>query len=109
MLQQVSRRRHGGRSGLLCLPGEHFFAGRRMSMAQLVAAFGTSHSPMLASTVEEWQTVFLPRDKARQFVDFDGNPCNYDTLLSRAPADAMERIAPEQLQRRHGEVKTAMA
>jgi hypothetical protein len=78
-------------------------------MAQLVAAFGTSHSPMLASRVEEWQTVFLARDKARQFVDFDGKPCDYDTLLSRAPADALERIAPAQLTRRHGEAMTAMA
>lgn len=78
-------------------------------MARLVAAFGSSHSPMLASTVEEWQTVFLARDKARQFVDFDGNACDYDTLLARAPADALERIAPEHLTRRHGEVTGAMA
>src|SRR6185312_13801168 len=78
------------------LPGEH-------DMARLVAAFGSSHSPMLASSVEEWQTNFLPRDRARQFVDFDGNPCDYTTLLARAPADAPERIAPEQLARRHGE------
>jgi Catalytic LigB subunit of aromatic ring-opening dioxygenase len=78
-------------------------------MARLVAAFGTSHSPMLASRVEDWQTGFLARDKARQFVDFDGNPCDYDTLLERAPADAMERIAPSQLTRRHGEAMAAMA
>jgi 3-O-methylgallate 3,4-dioxygenase len=78
-------------------------------MAQLVAAFGTSHSPMLASRIEDWQTVFLARDKARQFVDFDGNSCNYDTLLARAPADALERIAPEHLARRHGEAMAAMA
>jgi 3-O-methylgallate 3,4-dioxygenase len=78
-------------------------------MARLVAAFGTSHSPMLASSVEEWRTVFLARDKARQFVDFDGNACNYDRLLARAPADALERIAPDQLTRRHGEAMAAMA
>ena len=78
-------------------------------MARLVAAFGTSHSPMLASRVEDWQTGFLARDKARQFVDFDGNPCDYDTLLARAPADALERIAPSQLARRHDEAMTAMA
>ena len=78
-------------------------------MARLVAAFGTSHSPMLASSVEEWQTVFLARDKARQFVDFDGNACDYDTLLARAPADAVTRIAPEQLARRHDEAMRAMA
>ena len=58
-------------------------------MARLIAAFGTSHSPMLASRVEDWQTGFIARDKARQFVDFDGNACDFDTLLSRAPADAL--------------------
>jgi hypothetical protein len=78
-------------------------------MARLVAAFGTSHSPMLASRIEDWQTGFLARDKARQFVDFDGNACDFDTLLSRAPADALERIAPEHLTRRHGEAMAAMA
>ncbi len=78
-------------------------------MTRLVAAFGTSHSPMLASRVEDWQTGFLARDKARQFVDFDGNACDYDTLLSRAPEDALERIAPEHLARRHDEAMAAMA
>jgi Catalytic LigB subunit of aromatic ring-opening dioxygenase len=78
-------------------------------MARLVAAFGSSHSPMLASHAEDWQSGFLTRDRARQFVDFDGNPCNYDTLLARAPADALERIAPQHLTRRHGEAMTAMA
>jgi 3-O-methylgallate 3,4-dioxygenase len=78
-------------------------------MAQLVAAFGSSHSPMLASRIEDWQGGFLARDKARQFVDFDGHPCDYDTLLARAPADAMERIAAGQLTRRHGEAMAAMA
>ncbi len=78
-------------------------------MANLVAAFGSSHSPMLASSVEEWRTNFLPRDQARQYVDFDGNACDYATLLTRAPADALERIAPEHLARRHGEAMAAMA
>ncbi len=78
-------------------------------MARLVAAFGSSHSPMLASRVEDWQSGFLARDKARQFVDFDGNPCDYETLLARAPADALEWIAPEHLASRHGEAMAAMA
>jgi 3-O-methylgallate 3,4-dioxygenase len=78
-------------------------------MADLVAAFGSSHTPMLASSVEEWRTVFLTRDKARQFVDLDGNACDYDTLLAHAPADALERIAPEHLAHRHAEAMAAMA
>ena len=36
-------------------------------------------------------------------------PCDFATLLARAPADALERIAPEQLTRRHGEAMAAMA
>jgi 3-O-methylgallate 3,4-dioxygenase len=51
----------------------------------------------------------LARDQARRFVDFDGNDCVYATLLARAPADALERIAPEHLARRHGEAMAAMA
>ena len=46
-------------------------------MARLIAAFGSSHSPMLASRVEDWQGGFLGRDQARQFVDLDGNECSY--------------------------------
>jgi 3-O-methylgallate 3,4-dioxygenase len=78
-------------------------------MAQLVAAFGSSHSPMLASRIEDWQTGFLARDQARQFVDLDGNACDYTQLLARAPADAPQRIAPGHLMRRHGEAMAAMA
>jgi 3-O-methylgallate 3,4-dioxygenase len=78
-------------------------------MARLVAAFGSSHSPMLASSVEDWHSGFLTRDQARQFVDLDGNACNYTELLARAPADAAQRIAPEHLARRHGEAMAAMA
>jgi Catalytic LigB subunit of aromatic ring-opening dioxygenase len=78
-------------------------------MAQLVAAFGSSHSPMLASRIDDWQGGFLARDQARQFVDLDGNACNYAELLARAPADALQRIAPEHLARRHSEAVAAMA
>jgi Catalytic LigB subunit of aromatic ring-opening dioxygenase len=78
-------------------------------MAQLVAAFGSSHSPMLASRAEDWQTGFLARDRAREFVDLEGNACSYAELLARAPADAQQRIAPERLARRHDEAMAAMA
>jgi hypothetical protein len=78
-------------------------------MAQLVAAFGSSHSPMLASHVDDWQGGFLARDQARQFIDLDGTACNYAELLARAPVDALQRIAPEHLARRHGEAMAAMA
>ena len=63
-------------------------------MAKLVAGFGTSHSPMLATDIGRWREAFEPRDKARLHVDFDGNPARYDEILTLAPADAMDRIAP---------------
>jgi Catalytic LigB subunit of aromatic ring-opening dioxygenase len=78
-------------------------------MARLVAAFGSSHSPMLAARAEDWNGGFLGRDLTRAHVDLDGNPCGYDALLANAPADALERIAPDRLTQRHGEVQGAIA
>jgi 3-O-methylgallate 3,4-dioxygenase len=79
-------------------------------MARLVAAFGSSHSPMLATLVEDWQGgAFSSRDKARAHIDLDGNPARYDDLLTKAPADAAERILPQLLARRHAEVQAAIA
>lgn len=78
-------------------------------MARLVAGFGSSHSPMLTASLDEWLAgAFLARDKARQFVDFDGNPCRYDDLLARAPDTAAAIIAPENLRRRHAEKEAAI-
>jgi len=79
-------------------------------MAQLVAGYGSSHSPMMAARVEDWQNgAFLSRDRARAHVDLDGKPCRYDDLLAAAPADAASRIAPDLLARRHGEVQSSIA
>ena len=78
-------------------------------MARLVAAFGSSHSPMLAARAEDWNGGFLGRDRTRAHVDLDGNPCGYDALLANAPADALERIAPERLAQRHAEVQASIA
>src|SRR5581483_12161710 len=77
-------------------------------MARLVAGFGSSHSPMLAARAEDWNGGFLGLDRARAHVDLDGNPCRYDTLLAHAPADALERIAPELLTQRHADVQAAI-
>lgn len=78
-------------------------------MARLVAAFGSSHSPMLAARAEDWDGGFLGRDRSRAHIDLDGNPCGYDALLRNAPADALERIAPDRLARRHAEVQASIA
>jgi hypothetical protein len=78
-------------------------------MAKLVAGFGSSHSPMLAAQAEDWAGgAFVARDRARQFVDFDGRPCRYDDLLTSAPADAIARIDPDVLRQRHASVQAAI-
>jgi len=79
-------------------------------MAKLVAGFGSSHSPMVAAQVEDWiDGAFLGRDRARQFVDFEGRPCRYDDLLERAPADAAARIEAGRLRQRHANVQASIA
>ncbi len=78
-------------------------------MAHLVAGFGSSHSPMLAARLEDWQQgAFLRRDMARQLVDFDGVPCRYADVLARAPKDAAALIAPDALAQRHAEAQAAI-
>jgi 3-O-methylgallate 3,4-dioxygenase len=65
---------------------------------------------MLAAQIEDWvDGAFLPRDRARQFVDFDGHACRYDDLLARAPADAAARIEPQVLRQRHAVVQASIA
>jgi hypothetical protein len=78
-------------------------------MARLVAAFGSSHSPMLAARAEDWNGGFLGRDRSRAHVDLDGNACNYDALLAGAPSDALQRIEPDRLAQRHAEVQASIA
>jgi hypothetical protein len=65
---------------------------------------------MLAALAEDWvDGAFASRDRARHFVDFDGNPRRYDDLLAKAPADAVSRIAPQVLRQRHANVQAAIA
>ena len=79
-------------------------------MANLVAGFGSSHSPMLTTLAEDWvEGAFLGRDRARQHVDFEGRPCRYDDLLANAPADAAARIEPRALRQRHANAQAAIA
>ena len=78
-------------------------------MARLVAAFGSSHSPMLAAQPEDWDGGFLGRDRGRAHIDLAGSPCDYATLLAKAPPDALERIAPSLLAHRHADMRAAVA
>jgi len=52
-------------------------------MAGIVLGVGSSHSPMLNATLEEW-TRFAPRDPTLRYFDRDGAPIGYEALLERA-------------------------
>ena len=83
-------------------------------MGEVVLGIGTSHSPMLNATAEEWAR-FAPRDPTLPFYDRDGEPTTYEALLALAagrfdgectPARFAERvqIAHAALERIAGEM-----
>jgi 3-O-methylgallate 3,4-dioxygenase len=57
-------------------------------MARLVAAFGSSHSIMLAAPREDWQRSFRDSDRRMPLFDAKGNAITYDALLAAAPSDS---------------------
>jgi 3-O-methylgallate 3,4-dioxygenase len=78
-------------------------------MARLVAAFGSSHSIMLASQREDWQHGFRAIDpKNRFYYDRNGNKTDYDSLLPLAPPNAEEMVTPERMGERFDQVQAAM-
>jgi hypothetical protein len=78
-------------------------------MARLVAAFGTSHSTMLLSSLENWVRGFDHVDAKAPVYDLAGTPRPFDELVAARPADAAERIRPEAAARRFDETHAAMA
>src|SRR3989442_12924960 len=78
-----------------------------LSMARLAAAFGSSHSVMLAATLEDWLTGFRESDLRMPYYDDEGRRCSYADVLARAPADAEKHITRELITARFGEVQQA--
>jgi 3-O-methylgallate 3,4-dioxygenase len=69
-------------------------------MARIVLALGTSHSPALNTTLDEY-IHHADRDRDRGWqLDKDGNPCSYEELVARADAHVRNEIRPETLGRR---------
>ena len=64
-------------------------------MARLTAAFGSSHSVMLAATLEDWLRGFRESDRRMPYYDAEGRRCSYEDLLARAPANAENFITAE--------------
>jgi hypothetical protein len=77
-------------------------------MAQVVAAFGSSHSTMLVSSVEHWQEMFDHVDRRAPINDFDGTPRTFDELLKSPPPDAAAKIAKAAQAQRHSATMDAM-
>ncbi len=77
-------------------------------MAELVAAFASSHSVMLTCELSDWLTGFRERDPNGRYFDRNGDPCTYDDLLARAPADAGELVSEAALTERYNTVQSAM-
>jgi 3-O-methylgallate 3,4-dioxygenase len=77
-------------------------------MARLAAAFGSSHSVMLAATLEDWLTGFRESDLRMPYYDDQGRRCSYEDVLARAPSNAQEYIAPAAIAARFRTVQEAM-
>ncbi len=78
-------------------------------MAELVAAFASSHSVMLTCELPDWKSGFRERDPDGRYFDRNGDPCTYSDLLARAPADAAELVSEAAISKRFNDVQSAMA
>ena len=78
-------------------------------MARLVAAFGSSHSVMLAATREDWARAFRESDRRMPLFDASGAATSYDALLAAAPRDAESLVTPEKLGRAYDRTFAAIA
>jgi hypothetical protein len=77
-------------------------------MAKLTAAFGSSHSVMLATQLEDWLTKFREADKVLPFYDRQGNKLTFDQVLAEAPANAAEIVTPEAITQRFRDMENAL-
>ncbi len=79
-------------------------------MAQLVAAFGSSHSIMLVSQREDWMHGFRVIDqKNAHYFDKQGKKTDYAQLLAATPAGAAQQLAtPELMSQRYDAAQAAM-
>jgi len=62
-------------------------------MARLTAAFGSSHSIMLAAQREDWIEAFRKSDQNMPLYDKTGARTSYANLLAAAPKEAHDRVS----------------
>jgi hypothetical protein len=78
-------------------------------MARLVAAFGSSHSIMLASQREDWQHGFKQIDpKNPYYYDRQGNKTDFESLMRHATPETEAMVTPEKMSQRFDEAQAAM-
>jgi len=77
-------------------------------MAQLAAAFGSSHSVMLAAELEDWLRGFRQSDLRMKYYDRQGKPRSYAEVLAQAPSNIAELVADEAITARYQQVQQAM-
>jgi len=77
-------------------------------MARVVAAFGSSHSVMLAAELQDWLSGFRQSDLRMKYYDREGKPRSYADVLAAAPPNIGQLIADEAIEARFNEVQDAM-
>src|SRR5260370_14919418 len=77
-------------------------------MARVVAAFGSSHSVMLAAELQDWLRGFRQSDLRMKYYDREGKPRSYADVLAAAPRNIAQLIADEAIEARFNEVQDAM-
>jgi 3-O-methylgallate 3,4-dioxygenase len=77
-------------------------------MARLAAAFGTSHSVMLAAELQDWLKGFHQSDLRMKYWDREGKPRSYADVLAAAPPNIGKLIAEDAITGRFNEVQDAM-
>ena len=77
-------------------------------MAQLTSAFASSHGIMVTSELSDWLHHFAEFDRTVPLVDSDGNKRQFDELLASAPADAVDKIAPNKINERYKQMHACL-
>jgi len=77
-------------------------------MARVAAAFGSSHSVMLAAELQDWLRGFRQSDLRMKYYDREGKPRSYADVLAVAPPNIGELVADDAIIGRFNEVQDAM-
>ena len=78
-------------------------------MARLVAAFGSSHSVMLAAEREDWAAAFRESDQRMPLYDRTGARRSYAELLAAAPQGADGRVTEAKMAESYERALAAVA